>query len=1021
MKFKKFLFIGCFLIAILLMGTVSASDNITADILNADDESSNQLSEETLLIDESQSAGESQIGSFDDLQTEIDNAQEILTLKKNYTFSENNTQIINIHKSIIIDGNGNTLDANRLSGIFYITADNVVLKNINFINSVSVMEDIAISFSSGDSFPVFGCRAICSSGENFSVINCNFENNIAKYGGAVYVVNHNDLTTATFTNCTFKNNSAEFGGAIYSWNTVNILNSTFVNNYANYSGGAIATYVNHQYYLMTDDVLSSSDCLDENIVSKCVFKNNIAQWGAALYSDHEILIDSCEFRNNSALNESAAIVIRGRNSEISNSVFSNNSLYDWYSYYLPSVFNSTYNSYYIYYNNTFRDLQNEIDNAGDVLFLDRDYFDYEFDNPILINKSITIDGRGHIITGNYVPFLLKILHDNVTLKNITLVHDLFVNGHYQDRFDYYFDSAAIFINGSNCSLYDLVINMTTCAVFVSDSSNDTTAENIACNRLYDDSLSYLQYLIYHNQYPIIIQGNAATVDQRPLINVYSSEREYIPGYLPGYHPADITLINDVPNIYIKDNVFYLDRDYKAYSFDKPILINESITIDGRGHTIDGSNLTRIFNIMCNNVTLINITFINGVWDEYAQPIGGGAIYWVGDDGKLINCYFKNNKAITPYPMPTAGGMGLNDGGAVLWFGNNALIDNCRFENNYAYGFSGAIYLNGNNSLISNSKFFNNGAEDCVIIGLYGNNNTVNSSFIYQNGFYVGGGRAPYFFSLPIYNYGGKTLNSYLFSSYNIEHNGDEELINHKFNVSEWYYWFKYYDYSGDVEISKVYDNLSLLMDDVIVKPLTLDEVVDYLSNLNTSNNNSTIPINNSSIEDNSILIEMPNDLIIYYKSSKAFTVKLYRADGKAAVDEKVKFTIGKKVVYAKTDKNGVASLKITKTPGKYSITTEHGQLTFINTVTVKSSLITKDLTKKVKKSATFKVKVLNTKGKAYAKQTVKIKFKGKTYKVKTNSKGIATLKLGKKIKAGKYTIKTTYAGLTNTNRLTVKK
>ena len=33
----------------------------------------------------------------------------------------------------------------------------------------------------------------------------------------------------------------------------------------------------------------------------------------------------------------------------------------------------------------------------------------------------------------------------------------------------------------------------------------------------------------------------------------------------------------------------------------------------------------------------------------------------------------------------------------------------------------------------------------------------------------------------------------------------------------------------------------------------------------------------------------------------------------------------------------------------------------------------------------FKVKVLNSKGKAYAKKTVKIKFKGKTYKIKTNS------------------------------------
>ena len=77
--------------------------------------------------------------------------------------------------------------------------------------------------------------------------------------------------------------------------------------------------------------------------------------------------------------------------------------------------------------------------------------------------------------------------------------------------------------------------------------------------------------------------------------------------------------------------------------------------------------------------------------------------------------------------------------------------------------------------------------------------------------------------------------------------------------------------------------------------------------------------------------------------------------------------------------------------------------------------------KKYKKEGKFTVKVLNIKGKAYAKQTVKIKFKGKTYKITTNSKGIATFKLSKNLKVGKYTIKSTYAGLTLTNKITVKK
>ena len=43
------------------------------------------------------------------------------------------------------------------------------------------------------------------------------------------------------------------------------------------------------------------------------------------------------------------------------------------------------------------------------------------------------------------------------------------------------------------------------------------------------------------------------------------------------------------------------------------------------------------------------------------------------------------------------------------------------------------------------------------------------------------------------------------------------------------------------------------------------------------------------------------------------------------------------------------------------------------------------------------------------------------YYLKTNKRGIATFKLSKNLKAGKYTIKTTCNGLTNSNKITVKK
>ena len=122
-----------------------------------------------------------------------------------------------------------------------------------------------------------------------------------------------------------------------------------------------------------------------------------------------------------------------------------------------------------------------------------------------------------------------------------------------------------------------------------------------------------------------------------------------------------------------------------------------------------------------------------------------------------------------------------------------------------------------------------------------------------------------------------------------------------------------------------------------------------------------------------------------------------------------------------TDGNGYAALKITQKPGKYTIFTQYEDIIVKNRITVKTTLITKNLSKKVKKSAKFKIQVLNSKGNAFKKQLVKINFKGKTYKLKTNGKGISTFKISNNLKVGKYIIKTTCNGLTNSNKIIVKK
>ncbi|WP_458403359.1 hypothetical protein, partial [Methanobrevibacter sp.] len=121
--------------------------------------------------------------------------------------------------------------------------------------------------------------------------------------------------------------------------------------------------------------------------------------------------------------------------------------------------------------------------------------------------------------------------------------------------------------------------------------------------------------------------------------------------------------------------------------------------------------------------------------------------------------------------------------------------------------------------------------------------------------------------------------------------------------------------------------------------------------------------------------------------------------------------------------NGIAKIKISNLPKKYVITTTYKGKSVKNTVTVKQVLKTYKLTvKKTAKKFTLKA-VLKINGKLVKGKKITFRFNGKTYNVKTNSKGIAQKTLNKnvikKLKKGKtYTVKVTY--LKDTIKTSVK-
>ena len=95
-----------------------------------------------ISVDETQTehVTQEETGSFKELADTITSTPTGEELKLNKSYEHASTDLANtirITKSITIDGEGNTIDAKKSTGIFTVSADNVVLKNIIFKNSYS--------------------------------------------------------------------------------------------------------------------------------------------------------------------------------------------------------------------------------------------------------------------------------------------------------------------------------------------------------------------------------------------------------------------------------------------------------------------------------------------------------------------------------------------------------------------------------------------------------------------------------------------------------------------------------------------------------------------------------------------------------------------------------------------------------------------------------------------------------------------------------------------------------------------
>ncbi|WP_405309934.1 hypothetical protein [Methanobrevibacter sp.] len=279
---------------------------------------------------------------------------------------------INIGKSITINGNCAILDAQHLSSIFYIYADNVVIKNITFKNGNATDGMGGAVYWSGDYGSLLYCNftnntskfeggAVYWSGDYGSLSHCGFMKNTGWYGGAFWWSGVN----GSVKDCSFVNGVGEFSGGIY-WSGVNgfVKNCSFINNtheaidwsgvngsvkdcsFVNNSCGAIEWYGDYGVVSncsFVDNTASRGGAIEwsgvNGSVIDCSFLNNHANsgdgGGVFYWIGDNGVVSNCSFVNNSATYGGGAICWNGIEGLVFNCIFMNNTAYNggairWY-------------------------------------------------------------------------------------------------------------------------------------------------------------------------------------------------------------------------------------------------------------------------------------------------------------------------------------------------------------------------------------------------------------------------------------------------------------------------------------------------------------------------------------------------------------------------------------------------------------------------------------------------------------------------------------------------------------------
>ena len=546
------------------------------------------------------------------------------------------------------------------------------------------------------------------------ITNSKFKNNYARNGGGLYI----DAQDCVVDNCEFIGNEADYiaGGAYFNKENCNLTNSIFTNNSAASNAaffftttqGTVEDNTETNSTITKNSFKDLKGIIDSagnviNLETDYKYKNkNDAAVGDGIPIEKSIIING----NGHTLDgdEYATFFeINGRTAEVT---FNNIEFVNGFAFgvYIKSAKSVTFN------NCTFYSTEGE-ENGADaennaVIYIKDQLGADSVTDSVLINRCSFIDNDIYnIILANSGSYEL-IIKDSA-FANPKSTYDLSINSHFHDNnldYNWWGNTADNFSNMpkvKNAQLNNWYFLNTTLK------SNNAT---ISLNNLYVKGDNSITKYDECNLVDVAVEfiGKDLVIDNNAVIKNGNLIVPYKTIKKPAFLTTKISDINYTANITEKgqfdllqelidnatDNTINLTQDYTIIEdIDSVggITINKDhLIINGNGHTINGLGIGSLFNILGNDVKLMNLVLINGSSIIFQSS----PIQWMGNYGTMENCTISDNFA---------------NNGVLTWTGAVGRITNSIFSNNIGNSSGGAIYFDGTDGIIANSNFNGNRA------------------------------------------------------------------------------------------------------------------------------------------------------------------------------------------------------------------------------------------------------------------------------------------------------------------------